>query len=164
MSGENLVAVCGLYCGACEMFRAEHDDNEQKSQEILRQFNARGGKLVRSQLQCDGRLGQGRLTPWCSQCAIRLCPTKKSGVTRCSDCTDFPCSSISDFSNDGMQHHTEVLENSRCIRKMGMEKWVKYEEDRWNCPACQTALAWYDTACPHCGAARSGRLFPLKQD
>jgi hypothetical protein len=164
MSGENLVAVCGLYCGACEMYRADHDDNEQKSREMLKQFSARFGKLTLDQLQCDGCLGEGNLTPWCSQCAIRLCPNQKTGVTRCSDCADFPCSRITDFNNDGMQHHAEVLENLRCIRQTGIKKWAKSEEDRWRCPSCQTELSWYDKACPHCGAARSRRLFALKQE
>jgi rubrerythrin len=62
-----------------------------------------------------------------------------------------------------MQHHSEVLANLRHIREMGMKEWTKYEEDRWHCPQCRTSLAWYDKACPKCGAKRSDRLFPLKQ-
>jgi hypothetical protein len=164
MDGEKLVAACGLYCGACEMYRADHDDNEKKMQELAKSFSARGGQVTVEDLKCDGCLGQGKLTPWCRQCDIRSCSKHQAGQTLCSDCADFPCARVTAFNNDGMQHHTEVLDNLRQLKKMGLTDWVKHEESRWTCPQCQTSLSWYDKACPQCGAKRSERLFSLKQE
>ncbi len=163
MERKDLVAVCGLYCGACEMYRADHDNNEVKLQNIAKRIAARmGGQLSADDLRCDGCLGKGCLTPWCGKCEIRSCERLQSGKTRCSDCEEFPCARISDFSNDGMLHHVEVLENLRHIRDMGVEDWVKAEEERWTCPECGALLSWYDTACPSCEAPRSKGLFALQ--
>jgi hypothetical protein len=161
MNAENLVAACGLYCGACEMYRADHDNNEEKRQALLQQFAARGGKFTIDDLKCDGCLGHGRLTPFCRACEIRVCPQGKSGVTHCSDCPDFPCSRITNFNNDGNIHHAEVLDNCRRLKDVGIKKWAKLEEERWLCPQCQSPMSWYDTICSRCGAARSERLFKM---
>lgn len=162
-SGERLVAPCGLYCGACPMFLASQEKDDQKIKALMQQFSGGKMQLKQEDLICDGCIANGRIASFCRKCAIRACAAGKSNVTRCSDCSDFPCSRISNFNNDGMQHHSEVLANLRHIHEMGMKEWTKYEEDRWRCPQCRTSLSWYDKACPKCGAKRSDRLFPLKQ-
>jgi hypothetical protein len=162
-AGELLVAPCGLYCGACPMYLASQEKDEQKFKAIMQQFG--GGKMQFKQedMLCDGCIAGGRVAVFCRKCAMRSCAEEKPNVTRCSDCADFPCSKVTNFNNDGMQHHSEVLANLRHIREMGMKEWTKYEEDRWRCPQCRTQLSWYDKACSKCGAKRSDRLFPLKQ-
>ena len=160
---ELLVAPCGLYCGACPMYLASQDKDEQKMKALMQQFS--GGKMQfkPEDLICDGCIARGRVASFCRKCAIRACAEGKPNVTRCSDCPDFPCARITNFNNDGMQHHSEVLSNLRQIQKMGIKEWTKYEEGLWRCPQCRTSLSWYDKACPKCGAKRSDRLFPLKQ-
>jgi hypothetical protein len=161
--GEPLIAVCGLYCGACPMYLATHHNNEQKRKELLQQFASRQMKLSQEDLQCAGCLSDGPVAVFCRKCAIRLCPANKTNVTRCSDCPDFPCSRITDFNNDGMLHHAEVLDNLRQMREMNIKDWAKHEEELWQCPQCRDSISWYDKACSNCGATRSERLFPLKQ-
>jgi hypothetical protein len=162
-SGERLVAPCGLYCGACPMYLASQEKDEEKIKARMQQFASGKMQFKQEDLLCDGCIANGRVAVFCRKCAIRACAAGKSNVTRCSDCTDFPCSRITNFNNDGMLHHSEVLDNLRHIREMGMKEWTKYEEDRWRCPQCRTSLSWYDKACSKCGAKRSARLFPLKQ-
>jgi len=160
---EHLVAVCGLYCGACPMYIATQNDDEQKRQALLKQFSSGPMKLKMEDLLCDGCLGNGRVASFCRTCAIRACPKDKQNVARCSDCTDFPCSRITDFNNDGMLHHAEVLKNLQQIRELGIQKWAEYDEERWRCPRCRLPVSWYDGKCSGCGAPRSDRLFPLRQ-
>jgi len=153
LSNENLVAPCGLYCGACSGYLSTH---------------GRGGASKAKQsgtgtMQCDGCLGGGRLLAHASKCAIRECAEKKTKTRRCSECEEFPCSRITDFNNDGVQHHSEVLENLRQLREKGIKEWTKYEEERWTCPKCKTKLSWYDAECLECKTARSDKLFPLKK-
>jgi hypothetical protein len=160
---EKLIAPCALYCGACPMYLATQEKDEQKTKSILQQFGARDAKLTLADLQCDGCIGGGRIATFCRKCAMRACAESKPDVTRCADCPDFPCSRITSFNNDGMLHHAEVLENSRQLREVGIKEWAKREQDRWSCPQCRAAISWYDKACSRCGAKRSKRLFPLKQ-
>jgi len=160
---ENLVAVCGLYCGACPMYLASQSNDEQSRLSLLKRFSSGQMKLRMEDILCDGCLGGGRVASFCRSCAIRECPTDKPEVTRCSDCSDFACSRITDFNNDGMLHHAEVLNNLRGIRKMGIKEWSQYEQNRWNCPQCSQTVSWYDSQCSNCGAARSERLFQLAE-
>ena len=146
---ENLVASCGLYCGACPWYLATQENNEERLASIQKQF---GGlmKLSREDLLCDGCLGGGRLASFCRKCDIRDSATAKTKTRRCSECAEFACSRITGFNNDGMLHHAEVLENLRQLRTMGIKEWSKHEEDRWRCPKCQTTISWYEDECPKC--------------
>jgi hypothetical protein len=160
---EKLVAPCGLYCGACPMYLASQEKDEQKVQVLLQQFSIRGSKTVPTNFQCDGCIGGGRVASFCRRCAMRECAENTKKVTRCADCPEFPCSKITNFKNDGMLHHAEVLDNCRKLKEVGIKEWAKREEERWSCPKCHAKIAWYDKTCSNCDAKRSDRLFPLKQ-
>jgi hypothetical protein len=162
-SGELLVAPCGLYCGACPMYLASQDKDGERFKDLLKQFSAGKMQLKQEDLLCDGCIANGRVASFCRKCALRSCAAGKSNVTRCSDCAEFPCAKITDFNNDGMLHHAEVLANLRQIKEKGVKEWTKSEEDRWRCPQCRKSLGWYDRECSKCGTKRSDRLFPLKQ-
>ena len=160
---ELLVAPCGLYCGACPMYLATQDKDEAKIEALLKQFSARDSSMTLADVQCDGCIGGGRVATFCRKCSMRECAETKPGVTRCADCGDFPCKRVTDFNNDGMAHHAEVLENCRGLREKGIAPWTRHEEERWSCPGCRARISWYDPKCPRCGAARSERLFPLRR-
>ena len=162
MNRENLAGVCGLYCGACLVYQTMRKGDPGNIDTLLQEFKERGLGSTREDLECDGCLGQGKLTPFCGSCNIRVCAREKAGVTRCSDCPEFPCQLITDFNNDGMAHHAEVLDNIQNIREAGIRRWAELEEERWLCPRCHNPVSWYDTNCAECGAARSGRLFSLE--
>jgi len=162
-STEALVAPCGLYCGACPMYLATRDNDQQRIDAMLKQFGARDMKLSLADVQCDGCIAGGRVASFCRKCAMRECAESKPDVTRCSDCSDFPCSKVTNFNNDGMLHHAEVLENCRRLRQAGIKQWAKLEAEKWSCPKCKANIGWYDASCAKCGAPRSDRLFPLKK-
>jgi len=161
---ESLVASCGLYCGACPMYLATHENDEQRLASIQKQLGSGLMKLSQEDLLCDGCLGGGRLATFCRKCAIRESATDKTRTRRCSECAEFSCSRITDFNNDGILHHAEVLDNLRQLRAMGIENWTKHEENRWRCPKCRSMFSWYDPECPKCKAPRSVELFPLKKE
>jgi hypothetical protein len=156
---EKLVAPCGLFCGACPAYIATHVNNAQAAASKPEP----GSKPSLRDMQCDGCLGGGRLPAHAPKCAIRICAVEKTKTGRCSECQEFPCSLITDFNNDGILHHAEVLENLRQLRKMGIDDWTKREDAHWQCPKCQARLGWYDAECPKCKAPRPDRLFPLKK-
>ena len=160
---ENLVASCGLYCGACPMYLATQENSEERMASIQKQFGGGALKLSKEDLLCDGCLGGGRLASFCRKCAIRESATEKTKTRRCSECAEFACSRITDFNNDGMLHHAEVLENLRQLRTTGIKDWAKHEEERWLCPKCRTKISWYEPECSKCQTPRSAKLFPLKK-
>ena len=152
MVQEHLAAVCGLYCGACVIYRACHDNNQERIKEF------------QNNLYCDGCLSGGNLTEYCQQCTIRLCASNKQGVTRCSDCPDFPCSLITDFNYDGMRHHAEVLDSVRRMREVGVTDWLMEQDKRWCCSQCGAPVEWYARPCFQCGAPQPRRLTSLPKD
>lgn len=160
---QNLVAACGLYCGACPNYLASQQNDDHKFRATVEQLSSRNWKFRREDLLCDGCRGGRLRASFCQKCAIRACAAKKTETGRCSECSEFACSRIAGFINDGMLHHAEVLENLRQIRKVGIENWAKQEDERWHCPQCRASIAWYDPACIKCGAKRSDRLFALKK-
>ena len=162
MVDTNLVAVCGLYCGACSIYRATQDENEPVLKDFAEGLTARTGKQFSiDDVRCDGCLCQGRLDLWCRNCQMRSCKQLQSGKVRCSDCEEFPCSRLTNFKNDGMKHHIEIIDNLENIRKIGIEAWAAQEEKRWTCPKCKKVLSWYDPCCPNCKTKRSKLLFSL---
>jgi len=159
---EILVASCGLYCGACPMYLATQENDPTRLESIKKQ--ARFGSLPNlpwEDLQCDGCLSGGRLASFCRECAIRDSATDKTATRRCSECAEFACDRITGFNNSGFPHHSEVLENLRQLRTMGIADWTKHENDRWHCSKCRTMLSWYESECLKCRTLRSDRLFPL---
>ncbi|HOU01620.1 MAG TPA: DUF3795 domain-containing protein [Bacteroidales bacterium] len=165
----HLAAVCGTFCGACPAYIAKHSDEKQIKMRLQKRLSAGPVTAKKSipdpkwmdGLLCDGCLSGGELAPHCQKCPMKVCAAGKQNVTRCSDCTELPCTRIMGFINTGLLHRAEYLPNLEKIRKMGVQEWVKYEEERWRCPRCGLPMSWYDAECVQCGEPRSGKLFPL---
>jgi len=121
-----------------------------------------GKKFTIDDVLCDGCLSKGRLDLWCRNCQIRICTKLQSGKIWCSDCDELPCPRLTNFQNDGMKHHLEIVENLKGLHKIGIEAWVIQEEQRWTCSECKANLSWYDRNCPECKTPRSKILFRLK--
>ena len=159
---EKLVSPCGTYCGACFAYIATQEDNPER---LASGFGTGGGFKPTSltNMQCDGCRGGGRVLSHVPKCAIRECAATKTKTGRCSECEEFPCSRLTEFSGDGMLHRALVMENLRQLRAVGIKDWAQQEYDRWACPKCGGRIAWYDPECPKCKAPRSDKLFPLKK-
>ena len=162
MNKEKLIAPCGLFCGACEMYRAYHDNNESKMQTLEEGFNSRGWKFTADDLKCDGCIAGGRVVAWGHQCKMRLCARHTPEKPWCSpQCPDFPCQDLSDFAKMSITHHNEIIDNLRRLDKVGIKRHAFQEEKRWLCPECKTLLAWYDQKCQKCGAKRPEYLYKV---
>jgi hypothetical protein len=159
---EHLAAACGTYCGACPAYINKHGEGENNFP--TESVNASIDSFVNMMegLQCDGCLSGGMLAAHCQNCAIRKCAANKQNDSRCSDCEELPCYRITNLISMGdYLHRKEYLPNLEKIREMGVQKWIKYEEERWRCPKCGLPMSWYDTKCAGCGQPRSKDLFPL---
>jgi len=153
MEGRELAAPCGLYCGACSIYVARKREDVRTLERIARQMKERVGREVTLEdLACEGCLSEGPIAAYCRDCVLRAC-AKDRGVTHCSRCPDFPCQPITDFNNDGMPHHSEVLANIRMQREVGVDGWLEEQNKRWRCHACNSPVHWYARKCPKCSEA-----------
>jgi len=152
MEGEHLAAVCGLYCGACPTYRFKRDDTPERYQELRKSLAERWG-VPEEEIECDGCLSNGKLTPYCRDCKMRLCAQEKEGVTRCADCPEFPCQLITNFNNDGVPHHGEVMKNIQRQKQIGVYEWLEEEYERLRCQFCGVSLDWYARTCHRCGTS-----------
>ena len=168
----HLAAACGTYCGACPAYIAKHGDKEQIKMRQQKRLSSGPIKVQKGippanwmdGLLCDGCLSGGSLAAHCRMCNIRLHALKTQNNSRCSECEELPCNRIKGLINMGNYlHRDEYLPNLKKMREMGIEEWIKYEEERWLCPKCGKPVSWYDAECVECGAPRSGRLFSLSK-
>lgn len=166
---EHLAAACGTYCGACPAYLARHGEDAQKEMKPAKSASGPAKALKgvppsnwMDGLVCDGCLSGGVLAAHCRNCAIRLCAAGKQSDSRCTACEELPCYRITNLINMGRYlHREEYLPNLKKFREMGIQEWVKYEEERWSCPRCGRPIRWYDAKCAACGEPRSKRVFPL---
>jgi len=141
----DLLAVCGLYCGACTHYRAAMPEGRHLLEEA-----ARHGRTP-ADYTCRGcRSDALYVHPGCAQCEIRACAEGR-GLLHCGLCTDQPCARLRAFQNNGRPHHAPVLEQLIACARKGADRWLRERERRWTC-TCGTPYSWYETTCPHCAA------------
>jgi hypothetical protein len=148
MTGEYLVGVCGIYCGACLLYRA-HKDSDEK----LMQYLASIG-LSRDKVHCEGCVS-GDVSVTCAECAYRDC-AKQRGLTFCFECKDMPCEKIVELAekrsrSNNLPHLTLCPTNLKTLRQIGVGEWLKQQESRWKCIQCGRKMHWYGESCPDCG-------------
>ena len=163
MEGEHLGADCGLYCGACTLYRIRHDADRKDLAEVLAPVAERLG-IPAEELACEGCLSDGPLSPNCVRCGIRRCAAERPGVTRCADCPEFPCERITRFSTDGVPHHSEVLDNVRRQQKIGVYEWLQEEFERVRCQYCGCSQDWYAQKCHRCGTLHPQTIATMSRD
>ena len=144
----DLLAVCGLYCGACYHYRASFPESAHLLEEAARQGRELEG------FTCQGcRSDILYIHPGCAQCEIRACADERV-VLHCGLCSEFPCTRLEDFRLDGHIHHLDVLDNLASLKEKGPDRWLTEQEQRWTCE-CGTKFSWYETVCHNCGASLS---------
>jgi hypothetical protein len=98
-----LIGCCGISCGLCPRFQSK------------------------SKSRC---LGCGP-DAHCSYCPIFRCCAMKQNHETCADCSEFPCKRFDRwFDSDSFVTHQKCLPNIQKIRKMGIKRYLKEQEER----------------------------------
>lgn len=147
---KDLLAPCGLYCGACAIYIAHRDDNTKFKEKLIKVY-APFTKTVED-IQCTGCMSDGIVASFCQACAIKKCTARK-GIEGCHQCEDFAgkwieCRKIKNFP---IAVGKKVL--LRALpewRELGTEKWVEKEEERYHCPECGNSLFRGAKRCNKC--------------
>jgi hypothetical protein len=140
MDDLNLLAYCGLYCGACS-FKVAAVEQDRKH---LAQMPTKYDHLKTQPLEeCRGCRADDR----CGDCGIKDC-ARARGVAHCGECGGFPCSLMVQFCSDGIPHHAEVIGNIQRIRQAGPRQWLEENAAAYAC-RCGKRLSWYVRDCIH---------------
>ena len=127
----NILAPCGVFCGACPSFN-------------------------KTCLGCPSESHkQKRKSKW--NCKIRECCYEEKNIMYCSYCTQFPCEKINKKLIDShpgetkFKYRHDIPDNAKKLKKLGMEKYLKYLKQRWSCPSCKGIVFFYHYRCSKCG-------------
>ena len=104
-----MIAVCGLDCGSCEIFKVPTDPEAAES--VTSWFKEMGwlkeGKgvsdVVKDAPYCMGCRGD-RAVHWSSDCWILKCCVDDKGHDYCHECEGFPCEKLTSWSKENEQY------------------------------------------------------------
>ena len=139
-----LIAYCGLYCGACS-FKIAYEENDRVHITRMPKYY---DHLKNNPLEfCPGC----RLENKCGDCTIRDCGIDKE-TEYCSLCNNFPCDKLHRFNSDGKPHHEESISNLKLLKEIGEKKWLELMREKWTCK-CGSGYSWYYVKCAKCDGA-----------
>jgi hypothetical protein len=154
IKNKDLMAPCGLYCGACGVYIATRDNNSK--------FKAIMGNLYGTtpeETECLGCMqpdSTKKLYAYCKLCTIRDC-VKSKGFYSCHQCEEWPCSMIDNF---GLALGQKVMKDTIPIWKSkvaehgdekGSVEWARTVCERYHCSACGKPLFRGAQRCKACG-------------
>jgi hypothetical protein len=154
IKNKDLMAPCGLYCGACGVYIATRDKNEK--------FKGIMGKLYGTkpeETECLGCMqpdATDKLYVYCKHCTIRDC-VKSKGFYSCHQCDEWPCDKIETF---GLATGKRVMQNTipvwkEKVAELGDEKgsveWARTVCERYHCSSCGKPLFRGAQRCRACG-------------
>ena len=135
-------AVCGLYCEACSLFIASHEDPER-----LKRLAAMYG-MTPEQVTCDG-CRSDKHGPYCMTCKMKPC-AEEHGVSFCGECAEYPCETLKAFQCE-RPHRRDLWKDLERIRDVGFDAWSKEARKAYECPECGAVNSAYDLKCRSCG-------------
>ena len=128
----DLAGICGLFCGTCPSFPGE----------------------------CEGCLSH-RVAARCVDCrhGFRKC-AKEKGITRCYECSDFPCKRLEDFIpvhvENGIVHHENIINDLMLMKEIGLQNWVDKQATEHTCARCRKMVYWPESNTHQCHNPEKG--------
>ncbi|MFH1387220.1 MAG: DUF3795 domain-containing protein [bacterium] len=120
-----LIAPCGMNCSLCLAYQ--------------RAKNNCPGCLVKSRSKSKS----------CLHCRIKNCSHQKRF---CFTCKIFPCARLKHLDKRyRTKYGMSMIENLEKIKKIGVRKFVKSEQIRWECKKCGKSLCVHRPFCLFCG-------------
>ena len=144
----NLVGRCGLYCGACGIYRAYKDGGEY-SQQLADVF-----KCPPEKIRCEGCQVLTHEC-WGNECKMIKCLNAK-GLKFCNECSDYEkhtCEIFEQFSKDYLEDDgVDLRKNLARIRAGDIDEWLKESEEKFRCSYCGKPLPTrsFGKKCYHC--------------
>ena len=146
MAETDLVGRCGLYCGACNIYRAYKDDGQYLNR-VAEHF-----KCAPEKVRCEGCQV---LTSecWGNGCKIVQCLNSK-GFNFCYECPQFSdkfCEKFEKLAKGYLEDNVDIRANLARIKSEQTAAWLKESKERFKCPSCRKSLPVGAKKCYHCG-------------
>lgn len=102
MLKNEMIGVCGLDCGSCDIRKAPHDP--EAAQRIIAWFKKEGwlkenegiNEIIERRMYCKG-CRDDRSVHWSPDCWILECCVDDKGHKFCYECNTFPCEQLSEW-------------------------------------------------------------------
>jgi hypothetical protein len=124
---EKLAAPCGLYCGACPLYKAQTD------RVLAEKLAPRLGLAVES-CTCSGCRAQKGCVSVMGEpiCETYDCCVNEKGLDFCYECTDFPCSKLAPSADRAAEipHNTKIY-NLLLIQRDGAKSLAGVADNLW---------------------------------
>ncbi len=149
MADLSLVGRCGLYCGACGIYRAYRDGGTYL-EKVAESFEC-SPDLVR----CEGCHD---LTDdcWGNDCRIVKCLRNKR-LGSCHECEGIDgCDKFKDLYQGYLEIGVDLRKNLNRIRSGDIEAWLQEQDKRWRCETCGKKVSCHMEECHQCGAILMG--------
>lgn len=156
-SNKELVATCGLYCGACGIYLATHENDSEKVLHYAVVLNQTFEETL-----CDG-CGANRKSLHCSKICVFIKCKREKRVDFCSECKEFPCQLLNEFKSK-MPHRIEIIDSQNRMKEIGIENWLIEMKDSFTCHHCKTINSAYHMICRKCGEMPSCRFVSKHKD
>jgi hypothetical protein len=145
LSNEHLVGRCGLYCGACSIYRAYKDDGGYLKR-LSEHF-----KCTPEKVRCEGCQA---LTPecWGNDCKIVQC-LRVRGYEFCYECPQYverSCEKFEELAERYLEDDVDVRANLEKIKSGKVKEWLEESANRFRCPYCKKPLPEGSKKCYHC--------------
>ncbi|MEO0080171.1 MAG: DUF3795 domain-containing protein [candidate division WOR-3 bacterium] len=150
---KNLAGRCGIYCGACEIYRA-YKDKGKLLLEVARRHNC-----LPSEIRCEGCravhiIGWARAEGWGRDCNILKC-LHRAKLETCAECPEISkCQRWNGLAQEYLSAGMDLRANLRQISTGAIDEWLRQQTERWRCQKCERpiALSTEDPRCHWCGA------------
>jgi rubrerythrin len=146
MANLDVVGRCGIYCGACPIYRGTRGDKQAHA------FARDVWKTPINRMTCDGC---HNLKPESHgiDCPRRECMNKKD-LEYCSECTQYDdrtCKKFEEFERYFNKRGESLRDNLSRIRSGDVDAWLEKQVAKWSCRYCGVPTFWEEKKCPSCG-------------
>jgi hypothetical protein len=119
-SQAQMMAVCGLDCGTCEIRLAPV--NPDAAEVVVHWFREMGwleegegiAEVIERGMVCTG-CREDRSLHWSPDCPLLICCVDEQHLEHCAQCEEFLCEKLEAFANDGQAHHKAAVERLKRI-------------------------------------------------
>lgn len=128
MINNSQIAPCGMNCGVCLAF-------------------------LRDKNRCNGCREISKQKPeHCKKCIIINCELLSQTDSKfCYDCQNYPCRRLKQLDKRyRTKYDMSMIDNLELIRNIGLERFVKKENERWTCPGCGAIRCVHRDFCLNC--------------
>jgi hypothetical protein len=147
MIDRTLAGRCGLFCGACDILRADRDGGELRGR-LADHFGVEPDKV-----RCNG-CGDLKTDSWGTGCKILNCLNAK-GYIFCFECDkyrDNSCEIYEELAGRYLEDGYDVRQSLKRIADGGIDKWLEESEKRFACRSCGKPVIAGAEKCHHCEA------------